>query len=222
MKDLIEKDLEVSRIKKEINALHKKTRALNLKLGAKVEKIISSKFPIAISFHKWRVSEKEIYIPPEDSLQRNSSFGRKKSFSLGFEMVPDDLEFISHQSPSMASSINLNKYLSSGLVRPRAKKSMMIKRRPPAKIKSFNDLVIIAERWEIYRVKWKKVSFAFNSGCFRIESSNSIDDVYSAVRELNIPMDLGSHITQIESLEEELKRRKDLVADLSSQMLFGI
>ena len=111
MKDLIEKDLEVSRIKKEINALHKKTRALNLKLGAKVEKIISLKFPTAISFHKWRVTEKEVYIPSDDDAKINTSFGRKKSFSLGFEMVPDDFDLPTHRSPAMASSINLNKYL---------------------------------------------------------------------------------------------------------------
>ena len=209
---ILNKDADFVRVQKEIHALNKDVEKLRKKSDSRVSKLISEMIPEAISHHKWRLSVEEVYVP-----RGNCFFD---SYSLAF-CIADEDEGNAHAAVAIPMKYPCKKRIGST---PRAFSKKMIRLN-----KGYNDsgnfwgLYRLCDEFDLYVFKYKKVWIGISSGGnILIGSKKSNDDVYAAAKSLGIKLDMKSHLEYIESLEEQMRKTRALVSDLSSNMLFNL
>ncbi len=214
MKTFIEKDPIVRELLKEKQILSKKENILQRKLVKKVEKLLSTRVPVAISSQKWIVSD-DFYSDhsPEDF-----------KYSLFFKIYDEEKDNVcSPISLPGLNGHNLRSKKAKAAKLSSYKKSMMIPlSRINPEIKTWRDLSRVCEHWDIHLIKWNDVFISIGERSFRIISNDGLDGVFSAAKELGITLNMRSSISEIEALELYLEKKKKLMSDLSSKMLFSV
>jgi hypothetical protein len=211
MKDIISKDPRVEELMKERDVLERQLRSLRGKISTRIEKILLSKLRFAVAQHKWR-------IVPNDNYSREDPLTRE----ITLELIDDD-HMASNGLPSLAkvakvtSPRNRSKYHQNKIL---SKK--MIHRNVSSDIKNYRDFVSFSERYEIDYIIYKNTFLNFSYNRIRIASKYSMDDVYSILRKFEFPLDLSVQISDIEKIESDLRKRKELMHDLSSKSLFSL
>jgi hypothetical protein len=209
LKTFIEKDPNVKVLLKDLRSLDRKRRIIENKMNRRVVKLISSRIKPVLSSHKWVIGD-DFYTREDDSY--------KSSFSLAFRLYSDPSDVCSPGLPRIpAAKLAPNK--------ARYKKTMM-KPHPLRKInpeiKSFNDLSRVMEHWDIFSIPWNGVFISFGECSFKIFSAKGMDEVFRAAKDLGITLDMKSALSEIEDIETFLLKKKELISDLSSKMLFNI
>lgn len=209
----LNKDSDFVKAQKEIQALNKDMEKLRKKSDSRVSKLISEMIPEAISHHKWRLSIEEVYVP-----RGHHMFD---SFSLAFCIADDD-----EPNTHAAVAIPTKSYPRSkrmGSTAQRFSKKMIRLNKGYSDSSNFWGLYRLCDEFDSYVFKYKKVWVGISSGGnIVIGSKKSHDDVYSAAKSLGIKLDMKSHLEYIESLEEQIRKTKALVSDLSANMLFNL
>ena len=220
MKTFIDKDPAVKILSKEIRDIDKKRRSLEKKMEKKVEKLISSRIKPVLSSYKWVASD-DFYVQDEHR--------EKNSFSLAFRLY--------EETSDVCSSLN-----SSGLIKQKSlsgkpanafpskvaskyKKSMLKPyglRIVNPEIKTFYDLFRVMERWDLFSIAWNGVFISIGESSFKIFSPKGMDAVFKGIKDLGITLDMKSHLSEVEKIEIYLLKRKELISELSSKMLFGL
>ena len=215
MNTFIEKDPAVKAMIKEQMVLENKQRVLQKKMLKKVEKLISTRILTAISSHKW-----VIYDDPysESSLD-------KVRYSLGFSIYDEEKDVCSQiKLPGIPSLNKSSKSLGSSISKASKYKKSMIY--PSLKInyeiKNWRDLSRVCEHWDIQLIKWKDVFISIQDRSFRVISNDGIDSVFSAAKKLDIALNMKHSFSQIEEIECYLEKKKKLMSELSSKMLFSV
>lgn len=209
----LNKDADFVKVQKEINALNKDMEKLIKKSDSRVSKLISEMIPEAISHHKWRLSVEEVYVP------RGNCFF--ESHSLAFCIADEDETNSSHAAVAIPLKYPRKKRMGS-TAQGFSKKTIRLN-------KGYNDssnfwgLYRLCDEFDSYVFKYKKVWIGISSGGnIVIGSKKSHDDVYDAAKSLGIKLDMKSHLEYIEGLEEQIRKTKALVSDLSANMLFNL
>jgi len=211
LKTFIDKDPLVKELLRESLLLSKKERLLQRKLMKKVEKLISGRITTAIAAHTW-VTFDDFYSDrsPEDF-----------RYSLFFKVYDEEKDYGQIALPGL----NGHKRRPSGIPTKASayKKSMMprlFKVNP--EIKNWRDLSRVCDHWDIHLIKWNGVFLSVGERSLRVISNDGLDAVFSAVKELGIPLNMKSTLSEVEELEAYLDRKKKLMSELSSRMLFSV
>jgi hypothetical protein len=211
----INKDPDFIMAQKEIQAMNKDMEKLRKKSDLRVSKIISDMIPEAISHHKWKISTEEAYVPGGSVFH--------DCFTLSFCIADEDKY---PKTPMAVAAISSNKpkpYTNKSYSTKFTKKMSIRLNKKSYDSKNFWGIFRICDEFESYIFKYKKVSIGVGSGGnIVICSKKSIDDVYAAAKSLGIKLDMKSHLEYIESLEEQIRKTKSLVSDLSANMLFNL
>lgn len=210
----LNKDADFVKVQKEINALNKDMEKLRKKSDSRVSKLISEMIPEAISHHKWRLSVEEVYVP-----RGHHMFD---SFSLAFCIADEDESNNTHAAVAIPTKSHpRNKRM--GSTAQRFSKKMIRPNKGYSNSSNFWGLYRLCDEFDSYVFKYKKVWIGISSGGnIVIGSKKSHDDVYDAAKSLGIKLDMKSHLEYIESLEEQIRKTKALVSDLSANMLFNL
>ncbi len=211
MRTFIEKDPAVKVLSKELRDLEKKRRLLERKIEKKVEKLISSRIKPVLSNYKWTVGE-DFYVQDENNI--------KNSFSLAFKMHAESEDVCSTLNTSLLKRpqgvpAKLSKYKKT-MLKPYAL------RKVNPEIKTFYDLSRVMERWDLFSIAWNGVFISIGESSFKIFSPKGMDAVFKGVKDLGITLDMKSHLSEVEKIEIYLLKRKELISELSSKMLFGL
>ncbi len=214
MNDLISKDAKIEELIKQRYMLERQLGNIRRKISLRIEKIIASKLKTALAAHKWRVAHAQ-----GDFYENSDRISKELWFEIVEEGIRGGNSIILHKTfaaKSLATPLK-NKY---GL----NKKTKKLNRsRATISIKNFRDIYSLCERWDTDSIKYGNVFISFTYNRMRISSAlDNIDDIYAAVKKLEIPIDLSAQISDIEKFESDLKKRKELMHDLSSRSLFAI
>jgi hypothetical protein len=219
MKDIISKDPKIAELLKQKDLLQRQLRAVSNKVNLGVERVLRSKLKTALGAHKWKLSsaDNDYYEKRESKIQE-----------IFLEIVGDEEKsggIILSKTATALNTSNPLRGISKNGPRYRAK-SMMKKgwrSKPANDIKNFRDFMSISERWDVSSFSYGMVYISFSYSRVRISSScGSMDDIYSAIRKLEIPLDISMQISDIEKMELDLRKRKELMQDLSSKSLFSL
>lgn len=214
MRDIISRDPKVEELMKERAALERQLRSLRGKINLRVEKILLSKLRFAVSKHKWRIVPSDNYSRNEDPVIKEITLEIADDYDDKYPS-PASNGFPSLAKAAATGRYRQNKILSKKMIRGKALKAA-------SDIKDYRDFVSISERYEIDHILLKNTYLNFSYSRVRIASRGSIDDVYSILRKFEFPLDLSMQITDIEKLESDLRKRKELMHDLSSKSLFSL
>jgi len=209
MRDIISRDPKVEELIKQRSSLEKQMRHLNSKINLRVEKILLSKLKTAVSQHKWRIVTSDNYSREDPTVKE-----------ITLELIDNDKDFA---TPILAKAA----YASSGRIAKHKQRSLlskkMIRRNTSPDIRNYRDFLSFAERWDIDHIVYKNSYINFSYGRIRIASSKSnMDDVYSIIRAFEFPLDLSVQISDLEKMESDLRKRRELMQDLSSKSLFSL
>jgi hypothetical protein len=217
MKDIISKDPKIEELMKQRALLEKQLRAISNKVNLGVERVLKSKLKTALGAHKWKLSsvDNDYYEKRESKIQE-----------IFLEIVGDEEKSsgIILSKAALNAPNPLRGTLNNG---PRYRSKSMMKKgwrsKPAIDIKNFRDFMSIAERWDVSSFSYGMVYISFSYSRVRISSSyGNMDDIYSAIRKLEIPLDISMQISDLEKMELDLKKRKELMQDLSSKSLFSL
>lgn len=210
----LNKDTDFVKVQKEIQTLNKDMEKLRKKSDSRVSKLISEMIPEAISHHKWRLSVEEVYVP-----RGHHMFD---SFSLAFCIADEDESNNTLAAVAIPTkSYPRNKRM--GSTAQRFSKKMIRLNKGYSNSSNFWGLYRLCDEFDSYVFKYKKAWIGISSGGnIVIGSKKSNDDVYDAAKSLGIKLDMKSHLEYIESLEEQIRKTKSLVSDLSANMLFNL
>ena len=211
MKDIISKDSKVEELMKERTLLERQLRSLRGKISIRIERILLSKLRLAVAQHKWRIVPNDNY-SREDPLIKEITLEIIDYDHMASNGVPSLLKGASATTAGHKAKYHKNKVFS----------KKMIQRRSSSDIKNYRDFVSISERYEIDHIFHKNTYLNFSYSRIRIASRSSMDDVYSILRKFEFPLDLSIQISDIEKIESDLRKRKELMHDLSSKSLFSL
>lgn len=218
MNTFIEKDSAIKAMIKEENLLLKKRNALQKKIVKRVEKLISTRIPTAISAHNWVISDDPY-----------SDFSSDKSkYSLSFRIYDEEKDDVCSgiKLPGIPlSSISLKKKalgVSNGKASKYKKNMISYLPKINPEIKNWRDISRICEHWDIHLIKLNKNFISIGDRSFRIISNDGLDSVFLAAKDLGITLNMRSSLSEIEGLESYLEKKKKLMSDLSSKMLFSV
>lgn len=216
MNTFVEKDPIVKALLKEERLLHKKRNSLNRKMIKRVEKLLSSRIPDIISSHRWVISE-DFY---------SSNTREEFKYSLCFRIFDEEKEDVcsSIKLPGLPAHNLRPRKVGASKVSPykKAMKSPFSISKINSEIKTWRDLSRVCEHWDIHLIKFKNDFLSVGERSFRLISNDGLDAVFTLARDLGMSLDMRSCLAEIQDLEFLLERKKKLMSELSSKMLFSV
>ena len=221
MRDFISKDPSFVGLSKQIKKIQKELQSTQKKADNRVIKLLAERLKIAVSAHKWKIVNREEYS------QYNNPAG-DGYYEIYLSRVPVEKStgtpsFGSPPSaafPSKTVSVAIgSRALNNKTFRKKKRKATF---HNPKEIKSYDDLIYFGERWDISHLKRGKCLIGLRFDYLIISSHFGMEEVFQAIKELEVTLDFSHHIQDIEKSEKELELKKSLSKHLSSKMLFAV
>jgi len=212
---------------KELRLLQAQLNKAQNQLNRIMTKNIVSKVPYLLSSNKWRIQDFYISAPSDDCDEKCEDDSFEEKVFLIITVEPDPLR-ISGSTPTPAAvAIPLaKKHRKSS-----TSKNVLFKNKRASKpfsyklwdkqIKNYRDFYNLCSDFDMHR-------FVIDNCLVKIEyesvkiCAENCDSIFAFIRKNKISISLNSFIRNIEENEYFIKKKRELLKDLSASMLFDV